>query len=92
MGGGKWSFRNQAADGYPGRTVREVLEAAFWDSLWSSVSPEMRREDFEAAVRVALIIGSINRYFIRGMMDQIDETNNVHRLSLEYAKGILPAI
>ena len=30
---GKWSPYNQAANGYLGRTVREVLEIAFWDSL-----------------------------------------------------------
>ena len=89
---GTWSFHNQEADGYHGQTIRQVLEAAFWDSLWSSVSPELQHRDLEAAVKVALSIGIINRYFIRGMMDEIDMTNNTHRLSLEYAKGILPTI
>ncbi|KAI9696667.1 MAG: hypothetical protein M1820_008041 [Bogoriella megaspora] len=89
---GKWSFYNQKADGHRGRTIREVLEIAFWDSLWSSVSPELQRQDLEAAIGVALSIGVINRYFIRGMMDEIDLSDKVHRLSLEYAKGILPAI
>ncbi|KAI9660983.1 MAG: hypothetical protein M1821_009310 [Bathelium mastoideum] len=89
---GKWSFHNQEADGYNGQTVREVLETAFYASLWSNVSPELQRQDLEAAVKVALSIGIINRYFIRGMMDEIDLTNNTHRLSLEYAKGILPTI
>ena len=89
---GKWSFHNQEADGCHGQTVREVLEAAFWDSLWSSVSPELHRQDLRAAVKVALSIGVINRYFIRGMINEIDQTDSVHRLSLEYAKGILPAV
>ncbi|KAF1952623.1 hypothetical protein CC80DRAFT_495152 [Byssothecium circinans] len=94
MNDGKWSFHDQAAAGYPGQTVRGVLETAFWDSLWSSVSQELKekREELEAAVRVALSIGTINRYFIRGMMDKIDESIKVHRLSLEYARGILPAV
>lgn len=89
---GKWSFYNQAADGYPGRTVREVLESAFWDSLWSNVSPDFRRQDCEAAVEIALGVGIINRYFVRGMIDDIDESQKIHRLSLEYVKGILPAV
>lgn len=94
MNNGKWSFHDVAAEGYPGRTVRQILETAFWESLWSNVSDELKqkRAVFEPAVRVALSIGVINRYFIRGMMDEIDESTNVHRLSLEYARGILSAI
>lgn len=46
----------------------------------------------EAATTVAIGIGIINQYFIKGMLDHIDETKKVHRLSLEYARGILPAI
>lgn len=92
MEGGKWYFYDQDADGYPGRTVRQVLEAAFWDSLWSNVSPEVKREDCEAAVNVALRIGIINRYIDCGMIEEIDEAQKVHRLSLEYVKGILPAV
>ena len=92
---GKWSFYNEKADGYSGQTVRDVLEVAFWDSLWSSISPEFQRENLEAAVKVSLCMGAINRYFVRGMMDEIDEIDEsikVHRLSLEYAKGVLPAV
>lgn len=94
MNDGKWSFHDQAAAGYSGQTVRGVLETAFWDSLWSNVSQELKEKqgELETAVRVALSIGVINRYFIRGMMDKIDESIKVHRLSLEYAKGILPAV
>jgi hypothetical protein len=71
-----------------------VLETAFWESLWSNVSLELKeqRAEMEAAVKVALSIGIINRYFIRGMIDKIDESIKVHRLSLEYARGILPAV
>lgn len=89
---GKWSFYKQAADGYPGRTVQEVLENAFWESLWSNVSPEFKRQVCEPAVKIALGIGIINRYFVHGMIDNIDETQKIHRLSLEYVKGILPSV
>lgn len=94
MNDGKWSFYDQAAAGYPGQTVHGVLETAFWDSMWSNVAPELKekQEELEAGVRVALSIGVINRYFVRGMMDKIDESIKVHRLSLEYARGILPAV
>lgn len=89
---GKWSFFNQEAEQYSGRTIRNILEVAFWDSLWSSIAPVFQRENLEAAVKVALCIGAINRYFVRGMMDEIDESIKVHRSSLEYARGILPAV
>ena len=89
---GKWSFFNQEAEQYSGRTIRNVLEVAFWDSLWSCISPDFQRRDLEAAIQVALSIGVINRYFIRGMIDEIDESKKVHRVSMEYAKGILPAV
>ena len=88
----KWSFHNQLADGYDGQTVREVLEATFWDSLWSSISLRLKREDLEEAVKIALAVGIINRYFVRGMLDQIDPADKVHCLSFEYAKGILPTV
>lgn len=94
MDDGKFSFHDHPAAGYPGKTVRGVLEAAFWGSLWSNVSTEVKewQEELEAAVRVAVSIGVINRYFVRGMMDHVDETIKVHRLSMEYARGILPAV
>ena len=94
MNDGRWSFHDQAATGYPGQTVRGVLEKAFWDSMWSNVSQELKekQDELEAAVRVALSIGVIHRYFVRGMMDKVDESIKVHRLSMEYARGILPAV
>ena len=58
----------------------------------SKFSPEFKRQDCEAAVEVALGIGIINRYFICGVIDKIDETQKIHRLSLEYVKGLLPAV
>ncbi|KAF2475897.1 uncharacterized protein BDR25DRAFT_160292, partial [Lindgomyces ingoldianus] len=60
------------------------FDTAFWDSLWSNVSQELKekREELDAAIRMALSIGVINRYFIRGMMDKVDESIKVHRLSL----------
>jgi hypothetical protein len=81
MNDGKWSFHDQEAAGYPGQTVCGVLEMSFWDSLWANVSQELKekRAELEAAVRVALSIGIINRYFVRGMMDSIDENIEVHR-------------
>jgi hypothetical protein len=89
---GKWSFHNQPAGGYLRQSVYQVLEAAFWESLWANVSPTMNRGDLEVAVKVSLSIRVVNRYFIRGMLDEIEENERVHQLSLEYAKGILPAI
>lgn len=39
-----------------------------------------------------ILFGVINRYFIQGMVDEIDLSKKVHRTSLEYAKGILPQV
>ena len=90
---GKWSFFDQEANGRAGHTtVRSVLEAAFWNSLWSNISPEFERGNIEAALKVAVSMGVLMRYFIKGMVDEIDERKKVHRLSLEYAEEILPAV
>jgi len=92
MEDGKWSFYDMPSEDSPGRTVREVLEHTFWESLWTNAPPSMKREEAEKAVKVSLSIGIINRYFIQGMMDEIDMSRRVHRLSLEYARGILPHV
>ena len=34
-------------------------------------------------------MGIINRYFVRGILDEIDLTKRVHVISLDYAKEIL---
>lgn len=88
---GVWSFYNQQAPGYPGQTVREVLEQTFWSTLWATMSKELggRKEDIEEALQVAVDVGIVNRYFVEGMLDYVDLDKPVHRMSLEYARGIL---
>lgn len=81
MEAGKWSFYSDMP----------VLADAFWESLWANTPPGLKRgEESEAAVKVSLCIGVLNRYFVRGMVDEIDLSKRDHCLSLEYAKGILP--
>jgi Phosphotransferase enzyme family len=92
MEDGKWSFYDMPAEDSPGRSVREVLECTFWDSLWVNAPLSLKREKAEKAVKISLSIGIINRYFIQGMMDEIDMSRNAHRLSLEYVRGILPQV
>lgn len=90
MEGGHWSLYDMSAgEQHPGLSVSEVLTKAFWDALWVSTTPSLGRKDFEEAVGVALRVGIINRYFVRGMMDEIDLGKRVHATSLDYAKGIL---
>lgn len=82
MEDGKWAFYEQAP----------LLENAFWDTLWANTPAKVNKKEAETAVKVALSIGAINRYFVDGMMDDIDVSMKIHRLSLEYAKGILPRV
>lgn len=90
MEDGHWSPYNMpAGEQYPGLSVSEILTKAFWDALWAYTAPSVRREEFEEAVGVALRVGIINRYFLRGMLDEIDLTKRVHVISLDYAKEIL---
>lgn len=90
MEDGHWSpYDSPAGEEHPGLNVSEVLTKAFWDALWAYTAPSMKREEFEEAVGVALRVGIINRYFVRGMLDEIDLTRRVHVISLDYAKGIL---
>ncbi|KAJ5114846.1 hypothetical protein NUU61_000605 [Penicillium alfredii] len=81
MEAGKWSFYHEMP----------VLANAFWKSFWDSTPPTLTQEA-EAAIKFSLSIGGLNRYFIQGMVDEIDLSKKVHRLSLEYARGILPQI
>ncbi|KAI9814159.1 MAG: hypothetical protein M1832_005970 [Thelocarpon impressellum] len=85
----KWSFFDMPAGGRSGKSVRQVLEAAFWDTLWDALPPEMRRQDLEEAVMVAVDIGIVNRYFVRGLLEGVDLGSNDHRMSLEFARGLL---
>lgn len=78
-----------AGEQHPGLSVSEVLTKAFWDTLWKYTAPSIRREELEEAVGVALRVGIINRYFVRGMLDDIDLNKRVHVISLDYAKEIL---
>ncbi|KAI9748976.1 MAG: hypothetical protein M4579_007059, partial [Chaenotheca gracillima] len=89
----KWTFFDQPAygDGLgTGQTVRDVLETAFWDTLWDALPPEMQsREDLEEALMVAVDVGIVNRYFVRGLLETVDLETEDHRISLEFARGIL---
>lgn len=82
MEDGKWAFYEE----------RPILEKVFWDTLWANTPEGLKRENVETAVKRALSIGVINRYFVDGMMDEIDLSKRVHRLPLEYARGILPIV
>ncbi|CAD6586541.1 MAG: hypothetical protein ASARMPREDX12_002382 [Alectoria sarmentosa] len=90
MEGGHWSPYDMPAGGeHPGLSVSEVLTKAFWDALWANTAPGFGRRDFEEAVGVALKVGIINRYFVRGMLDEIDLAKWVHVISFDYAREIL---
>ncbi|KAI9678047.1 MAG: hypothetical protein M1817_005991 [Caeruleum heppii] len=86
---GKWTFFDQdAGNGYD-KSVWDVLETAFWDTLWDAMPPTISRSQYEEAVMVALEIGMVNRYFVRGLLEGVDEENQGHRISLEFARGML---
>ncbi|MCJ1460303.1 hypothetical protein MMC28_010682 [Mycoblastus sanguinarius] len=90
MEGGVWAFYDfLAKDSHPPQSVYQVLTKVFWNTFWEHVVPELKREDAEEAVWVALEVGIVNRYFVEGMLDKIDLDNSKHKLSVEYARGIL---
>lgn len=77
---GKWSFYDTVADGgsLEAHTIRQVLESTFWESLWANTLPWLRRADAEQAIMVSVSIGVINRYFIQGMVDEVDLSRPSH--------------
>ena len=89
MEDGKFSFYLQTTADSGAKTVKDVLEERFWQVLWQSVSPGLGLADKKDAVRVAVVIGVVNRYFVNGMLDHIDIQAQNHARSLEYARGIL---
>jgi hypothetical protein len=82
----KWTFFNEQAGDGSGRSVKNVLESAFWDTLWESLPSAMTNQE---AIAVTMDIGSINRYFVPDLLETIDLANNSHRRSLEFARGML---
>ncbi|KAG8162696.1 hypothetical protein KVR01_007174 [Diaporthe batatas] len=94
MENGKWSFYDTVLDGGPreANTIRQGLENTFWESLWANTPAGLKQTETEQAVMVSLSVGVINRYFIQGMVDEVDPSKSVHRMSLVYAKGILPQV
>lgn len=85
-----WSPYNMpAGEQNPGLSVSEVLTGAFWDPLWANMAPGLERKVLEEAVRVALRVGIINRYFVGGMLDEVDLEKRMHVISLDYAREIL---
>ena len=89
MGDQKWSFFDHDAGDGSNKSVRNILETAFWGTLWDALLPDMSRQKYEEAVMVALDIGIINRYFVRGLRETVDLDSQDHKLSLEFARGIL---
>ena len=85
-----WSpYGMPAGEQHPGLSVSDVLTSAFWDSLWANTASGWDRKVSEEAVGVAIRVGVINRYFVGGMLDEIDLENRMHVISLDYARGIL---
>jgi hypothetical protein len=85
----KWRYFDQPADDGSGKTVREVLEEAFWEALWGASPPYMKDGGLREAVMVALDVGIVNRYFARGLLEGVDLGRDEHRISLEFARGLL---
>ncbi|GAM83997.1 hypothetical protein ANO11243_019870 [Dothideomycetidae sp. 11243] len=69
------------------RTIRELLEECFWEALWSCLPPGFITD--KLAVKVALAISVINRYFRGNMLDEFEAE---HARYQDYARKILPAV
>ena len=90
MEGGHWSpYDSLAGDAFPGQTACQILETAFWDTLWAHLGPGLSKEGSEEAVFVALGVGIVNRYFNAEMLNEIELRKANHARSLDYTKGIL---
>lgn len=48
----KWSFFHQDAGNGLGKSVRNILDTTFWETLWDALPPNMSRPKFEEAVMV----------------------------------------
>jgi hypothetical protein len=46
----KWISFDQQADDGSGRSVKDVLESAFWDTLWESLPPTMTKREYQEAI------------------------------------------
>jgi Phosphotransferase enzyme family len=68
-------------------TVRQVLEAAFWDTLWNSVPPWMERSELEEPVSVALDLEVSNRYFDKD--SDVDPEDEDGMRAVNWATGLL---
>ena len=88
MNNQKWTFFDQPAGDGSGRSVRNVLETRFWESLWDAMPPGMGRQELAEAVTVALEIGIVDRYFVRGLLESVDLEREDHRIDLEWARGL----
>jgi len=78
-----FSFHNFPAKDGSGKTVRQVLESAFWDTFWAKLPAGLERKKLEAPMRVAIDVGIINRYFHPSFVNTTGER------ALSYADGIL---
>ncbi|GAM84045.1 hypothetical protein ANO11243_020360 [Dothideomycetidae sp. 11243] len=87
--GDKFTFYDGPADN---GTIREVLEHAFWEELWSSAVGVLDREKHGSAVRLALAIGVLNRPYFNEIADGLDEGDEQFVNDLIWARAILPAL
>ncbi|GAM90397.1 hypothetical protein ANO11243_084400 [Dothideomycetidae sp. 11243] len=77
-------YTNIVSDGRP---AHQVLEEAFWNEIWLSVSDRIDRKKHEEAVKAAVTLWILNRYF-RGSETTFDINNEEHASELARARAI----
>lgn len=84
----KWKFFDQPASrDAPCQSVREILEKAFWDTLWNAVPSWMDRLELKEPVTIALEMGIVNRYL--DWDGDMDPENESHMRAVSWAAGLL---
>ena len=87
MNDGKWRFFDQPTSEARDQTVRQVLELAFWNTLWNAVPSWMEELQYKEAITVALDIGITNRYI--NWEGDVDPKNENHMRAVNWATGLL---
>lgn len=89
MKDGIWYWFNQAvSDVDNGRTVCQVLHSSFWEAFWLAVPTWFTKEKYNQSIQMALDIGILNRYFVRGLQNEYNGENDDHVRGVEWARGI----
>ena len=90
----RWRFFDEPVTGQsagvPDRksqTIRQVLEAAFWNSFWDAVPSWIKKSEYEDPVTVALDVGIINRYFDKDC--DVDPDSEDDMRAVNWATGLL---